>query len=279
VKSAEAAVRYLPASETLGFIRFAGSTLIAALSGALTLLVIRAWLIQSKGLAGAGLFDAAWTITFNYLTLFLTACSAIYLPVLTRAKGLAEHRKCVTKTVFAVLAVVIMVCYVVFVFEIQVIQLMYSREFLAAGPLLDILLVAMLMRSISWVYSMIIVAAKDARMMLISEIGFNLCLLIGAKISLLYFNSLTALGWGFVVANFIFLLFIMIYAKTRNATLPVALVGIVIASAITPLLLIAIAENLDWSLELLHSGVVKAVILLLACALSVVALRGYRMHR
>lgn len=206
----------LTRQETSAFIKFALSSLIAALSATVALLLIRSWIIESRGLALAGLFDAGWTLTFNYTTLFLTACSTIYLPLLTRSTELRSQRACMLKTAYLVLSGSILVCYLMIFFKTPLIRLLYSKEFDAAGGLLAILVVAVILRGVSWVYGMLIVATQRSRTLLLSDVLFNAGLMAIVWCCLRNQNTLEALGWAFVIANFLYLVFVIEYVRRGN---------------------------------------------------------------
>jgi O-antigen/teichoic acid export membrane protein len=202
--------------ETRTFVKFAFSNLLAALSATIALLLIRSWIIESRGLAFAGLFDAGWTLTFNYTTLFLTACSTIYLPLLTCSTELGNQRVCMLKTAYLVLSAGTLVCYLLVMFKTPLIRLLYSREFDAAGNLLVILSIAVILRGVSWVYGMLIVATRDSRILLLSDVLLNLGLVAIVWYCLRNYSTLEALGWAFVIANFIYLVFVIEYALRKN---------------------------------------------------------------
>lgn len=198
------------------FVRFALSNLVAALSTTLTLLLIRSWVIQSKGLAFAGLFDAGWTLTFNYTTLFLTACSAIYLPRLTAATGPEDQKECILKTAYLVFGVGVLICYAMVLLRVPLINLLYSPQFQASGQVLVVLVIAVMFRGTSWVYGTMILATKNSLVLLISDLALNLSLLATTRYALDRFASLEALSWAFVLPNFLYLVFVVEYARTKN---------------------------------------------------------------
>ncbi len=242
LKSLAAALRTtgLNRLETRTFLYFAISNLIAALSTTLTLLLIRAWVIRDEGLGFAGLFDAAWTLTFNYTTLFLTACSAIYLPLLTRVTTNESQKICMLKTVYLVLAGSIAVCYCMVLFKKPLIQLLYSPAFEASGPALGVLVVAVILRSTSWVYGMMILAMRKSRVLIFSELMVNLGLLSAVKYSLDYQASLSSLAWAFVVPNFLYLVFVIEYASYKNPLMLRRYIWPFVLAAIIPLIAIDI---------------------------------------
>jgi len=241
----------LDKTESRIFLRFALSNLAAALSTTLALLLIRSWVIEAQGLAFAGLFDAGWTLTFNYTTLFLTACSAIYLPLLTRATTRESQKACMLKTAYLVLAGAVVVCYAMVFLKEPLINLLYSPAFQPSGQVLAVLVIAVILRSISWVYGTMILATRNSRVLLISDLGLNLGLLASVKFSLLAYSSLAALAWAFVLPNFLYLVFVVEYAGKKNDLMLRRKIWPVLVSATLPLVVLALmplGAARDWTI-------------------------------
>ncbi|MCZ8256261.1 MAG: hypothetical protein O9327_11410 [Polaromonas sp.] len=239
-------------SESRIFLRFALSNLAAALSTTLALLLIRSWVIEARGLAFAGLFDAGWTLTFNYTTLFLTACSAIYLPLLTRATDAKSQKACMLKTAYLVLAGGVLVCYGMILLKAPLINLLYSPEFQASGQVLAVLVIAVLFRSISWVYGTMILATRNSRVLLLSDLALNLGLLATVKFALVNFSTLSALGWAFVLPNFLYLVFVVEYAGHKNPLMRRMHIWPLLLTAALPLIVLAFTGSgyaRDWAIE------------------------------
>ncbi|MBS1227004.1 MAG: hypothetical protein H6R17_281 [Proteobacteria bacterium] len=207
----------LSKTESRAFLRFALSNLVAALSTTVALLLIRSWIIEARGLAFAGLFDAGWTLTFNYTTLFLTACSAIYLPLLTAATKLESQKACMLKTAYLVSGACILICHMLVLLKEPLINLLYSPQFQASGQVLMVLVIAVIFRGASWVYGTMILATRRSRVLLISDLALNLSLLATTRYALDNFSSLEALGWAFVLPNFLYLVFVVEYSCLKNS--------------------------------------------------------------
>lgn len=234
---------YLSRAEVLSFIKFAVSSLVAALSSTIVLLLIRSWIIESRGLAFAGLFDAIWILTFNYTTLFLTACSTIYLPLLAGV-SLAQNQKVyILKMAYIVLVSITGVCYLMVLFKTPLIHLLYSSQFDKAGSLLTILVIAVIFRGISWVYGMLIIASKSSRVLVISDLALNLGLLVTTRFCLERFSSLDSLGWAFVIPNFIYLIFVVEYARYKNTLIRRRYIWPLLITSVSPLILFAIGNE------------------------------------
>lgn len=224
------------------FIRFALSNLFAALSTTLALLIIRSWVIETKGLAFAGLFDAGWTLTFNYTTLLLTACSAIYLPLLTAAIRPEDQKACMLKTAYLVLSASILICYAMVLLKAPLITLLYSPQFQASGQVLMVLVIAVIFRGVSWVYGTMILATRNSRVLVVSDVALNLSLLAATRYALGSFGSLEALSWAFVLPNFLYLVFVVEYARMKNKLMRRRQIWPFLAAGTAPLFFLAFAS-------------------------------------
>lgn len=255
----------MPAQQLAEFRRFALFNLLAVISSAIALLIIRAWIIDAKGLEFAGLFDAGWTLTFNYTTLLLTACNTFYLPMLTAARGAEQQKACILKVTYGVLTVSILVCYSMIVWQKELINLLYSPRFEATGEALTVLVIAVMLRGVSWVYGTLLVATRQAKWLLISDLALNLGFLVTVRYVLDAQASLDALGWAFVAPHFLYLIFIIEYVRHNNVLMRRRHIWPLVLIAVAPLLYLAVSpEYLRWlSTSRLHS--VIAILGLLLC--------------
>jgi O-antigen/teichoic acid export membrane protein len=266
-------VRGLSISQRRIFMRFALSNLAAALSTTIALLLIRSWVIESRGLAFAGLFDAGWTLTFNYTTLFLTACSAIYLPLLTAATRPEEQKACMLKTAYLVFGAGVLICYAMVLFRQPLINLLYSPRFQASGEVLMVLVIAVLFRGASWVYGTMILATRNSRVLLLSDLALNLCLLATARYALERHTSLEALSWAFVLPNFLYLVFVVEYARKQNPLMRRRLIWPLLLAGTLPLFYLALMPGgLEWA----YSGLAVWLCMAIGLAVSIAALFAYK---
>lgn len=223
--------------------RFALSNLAAAMSTVIALLIIRSWIIGTEGLALAGLFDAGWTLTFNYTTLFLTACNTLYLPMLTAASAQAQQKACMLKTTYLILGVSLLICYALVLWQIPLIQLFYSPQFEASGQVLSVLVIAVIFRGISWVYGTLMLATHSAKAMLLSEVMLNLGLLVATRYVLDNHATLASLGWAFVGPHFLYLVFVIEYVRSRNPLMLRRHIWPLLAMGVLPLVYLALVQS------------------------------------
>ncbi|CAN7458642.1 hypothetical protein [Polaromonas sp. LjRoot131] len=261
----------LPKAQSRAFVRFAVSNLVAALSTTVALLLIRSWVIEAKGLAFAGLFDAGWTLTFNYTTLFLTACSAIYLPRLTAAVRPEDRRACMLRTAYLVLGAGILGCHAMVLLKEPLIRLLYSPAFQASGEVLTVLVIAVMFRGVSWVYGTLILATRHSRVLVVSDVALNLLLLASTRYALDSFGSLAALSWAFVVPNFLYLVFVVEYACRHNRLMRRRDIWPFLLAGTLPLFYLALSGSQE-----AHSGPAMGLSMALGLAAAGAALLAYK---
>jgi O-antigen/teichoic acid export membrane protein len=253
----EASDEDMPAQELTEFRRFALFNLLAVISSVVALFIVRAWIIEGEGLEFAGLFEAGWTLSFNYTTLFLTGCNTFYLPMLARANGIERQRACILKVAYGVLGVSVLVCYAMMVWQGALIHLFYSPRFEASREVFSILIVAVMLRGVSWVYGTLLVATRRATVLLISDLTMNLGLLITVRYALNTQASLESLGWAFVVPHFMYLIFIVEYVRSTNSKMLRRHIWPVLLVAVSPLIFFALNPDfLHWS----STGYARAII-------------------
>lgn len=233
----------LSKAESGALIRFAISTLASAMATTLTLLLVRSWVIEAKGLAFAGLFDAGWTLTFNYTTLLLTACNAIYLPLLTAARHPNEQKACMLKTAYLVLGISILACNALVLFREPLLDLFYSPQFQESGRILMILVIAVIFRGVSWVYGTLMLATRSSRALVASDLAANLLLLAATRYVLNNSPSLEALGWAFVLPNFLYFVFVVEFARMKNRLMCRRDIWPLLAGGTMPLICLALVST------------------------------------
>lgn len=225
----------LTKKEFNSFLRFASSTILAALSGTFAMLLIKAWIIKYYGLERAGLFDSAWSLSFNYITLFLAACSSIYLPALTQSGKGDSQARYITKAAYFILASVIFISYFVMVFKIQLLRLLYSPKFESSANVLSILLLAILIRSVSWIYGLLMVSSKKPQAILLSEVSFNGASLISVWLAIHSYGTNESLAWAIFIANFLYCIFVLLYVKKIEVTIQLNFICVMLILAMLPL--------------------------------------------
>lgn len=263
----------LPPKESRELLRFALPNLLAALSSVVALLVIRSWIIEAKGLAFSGLFDAGWTLTFNYTTLFLTACNTIYLPLLAAATLIEQQKACMLKAAYLVLGTSLLICYAMVLWQGPLIHLLYSPQFESSGQVLSILVIAVVFRGISWVYGTMMLATRRSGVILASDLALNLTLLATTRYALDNYATLDALGWAFVLPHFLYLVFVIEYVRMKNRFMRRRHIWPLLSAGVAPLFYLALRPaDFHWP----NVGLEKWLCLAIGLAVSSIAYRAFR---
>jgi O-antigen/teichoic acid export membrane protein len=232
------------------FMGFALSSLIAALSSVAVLLVIRSWIIEAKGLAFSGLFDAGWTLTFNYTTLFLTACNMMYLPMLAAATSIEQQKATMLKAAYLVLGISLLMGYAMVLWQGPLIHLFYNSQFEASGPVLSILVIAVVFRGISWTYGTMMLATRKSGVLLVSDLALSAALLVTTRYALDNEGTLEALGWAFVLPHFLYLAFVIEYVRLKNPLMHRRHIWPLLGAGSAPLVYLALmSSDLHWSIS------------------------------
>jgi O-antigen/teichoic acid export membrane protein len=222
------------------FFQFATANLLSTLFATFTMLLIRSWVIEEHGLTFSGLFDAGWTLTFNYATIFLSACNAFYLPTLTALTKPEEQRVCIQKMAYIVLGSFVVIYFTLLLFDKWFMNLLYSAQFQPSVPVLQILAIAVIFRAVSWVYGTMILANAQSLTLLISELLLNASMLASTRYALSSsVATLESLGWAFVAPQFLYLVFSIEYACRKNSLLRRFDIWPLLLATVFPLLYLA----------------------------------------
>jgi O-antigen/teichoic acid export membrane protein len=205
--------------------------------------------------------------------LFLTACSAIYLPLLTATTRPEEQKACMLKMAYLVFGAGIPICYAMVLFRLPLINLLYSSQFQESGEVLMVLVIAVIFRGASWVYGTMILATRNSRVLLLSDLALNLCLLATARYALERHTSLEALSWAFVLPNFLYLVFVVEYARKKNPLMQRRLIWPLLVAGTLPLFYLALAPG---DPQIAYPVLAVWLFMAIASTVSVAALIAYK---
>lgn len=198
--------------DSSAFLVFASSTLIAGLIGTGTVLVLRAMVANIKGLALAGIFDVAWTLSMMYVMLALNSFNTYYLPTLSATFDEQDRVLLMQRLLRVSLLIMVPVITTVVALKPLVITVLYSGEFRPALDIIRWMLIGDLFKVASWILAMPMLAYADMRAFLWSELFANTFLLIGASIALHVWGSLEGIGIVFLVNYVFYLAFVLTYS-------------------------------------------------------------------
>lgn len=202
--------------ESVEFIKVASATLLTGLMGTGSVLVVRALVSKHQGYAGAGIFDAGWTLSMTYVMLILTSFSAYYLPTLGKLKVQAQERNNLILQYFkfATYASIPLITSVI-VLKPWVIELLYSREFLPATDMMRWMLLGDFFKISSWVMAMPMLAYADMKPYVISEFLWNAVFVFFSYIALKMGEDIESIGIIFMVLYFLYFSYAYFYSTRK----------------------------------------------------------------
>lgn len=215
----------------LGFAFTVGSLISTA--GQLT---VRSLVQRELGGEALGHFQAAWTISLNYIGFILTAMAADYYPRLTAAM---RDRVEAVRTVNHQAEVALLLAGPVLVGTVAlapwIVQLLYSSKFVPAAELLRWQIAGDLLKIAGWPLGFVLLAAGRGRLFVITE-ATAAALLVGVAAVALPATGLIGPGIAYLTSYFVYVL--MVFALARK------LIGFAPSRAVL-LVLTAIALSLS----------------------------------
>jgi len=160
------------------FARLAGVMAITGIFAMLALFACRVLIARYRGIDEAGYFDVAWSLGLTYVALILNAIGSYYLP---RLSAMSDHEQAELVQHVAKLTVIGMTPLVVLMILIKswVVTMFFSSEFLPALQLFQYVLIADYFKMSAWVFSIVVIARGLDKPLLIGNLMWDACLLLG----------------------------------------------------------------------------------------------------
>lgn len=173
---------------------------------------IRVWIEGTYGLAVAGHYQSAWTITSLYIGFVLTALAAEFFP---RISAAADNREHLNKSVDAQVRLALLLAWPVLMWTIVlaefVLHVLYSAEFSVASGLLRWQLVGDVLKVVGWGIAFLLLARKAKISFFVGEIAFNATYL-GAVLAIPGTKDLVGVGLAYICAYAIYVLVVLMLA-------------------------------------------------------------------
>jgi O-antigen/teichoic acid export membrane protein len=230
----------------------------AGLVGALVQLWIRVEVGNTLGAESLGHFQAAWTISMQYIGFVMAAMGADYYPRLT---GVIHDHKAATRLVNEQTEIALMLSAPVFIAMIGltpwVIHLLYSSEFAPAVGVLRWQILGDVLKVASWPLGFVILAAGAGKTFFWTE-TLVLVLMGGLIAGLLPIIGLQITGIAFLVSYAALLPLVYVLAKHRIAFQWQSNITWLLLAIFTVCILVAMLSARYWW------GVIVAIVLALA---------------
>ncbi|MBX9603857.1 MAG: hypothetical protein K2X35_22815 [Bryobacteraceae bacterium] len=180
---------------------FRVSSAVAASAGiaSASLLFVRGNLIRESGLAGAGLFDASWTIGTNALNLVLVSLQAYYLPELCRVGMAEQEHRLIRRFCAVVLSAAVPVLILTILSGQVLLSLFFSDQYAGAGASLTWILMGGYWKVSSWMLAVPVLARGAAGVVAVFDLVTHSVFAITAWLLSPVLGSLAAAGGAYAL--------------------------------------------------------------------------------
>jgi O-antigen/teichoic acid export membrane protein len=177
--------------------------------------VVRSFITRQGGIDDVGLYTAGWAINAQYLGLIFAAMAKDYYPRLSekssdniKLKAIVNEQAEIAVLILAPMIIVMVVFISFFV------NLIYSKEFLAATDMIKWLLIGSMLKAGSWSISFVFLAKSDSKTFLFNELGVS-CITLPSYILGYYLLGLVGLGYAFTFNYATYFLWVAIVANKK----------------------------------------------------------------
>lgn len=203
--------------ELRGMVRLGGVVMLGLLLGSATQFIMRVWLQEAQGLAIAGYFQAAWTITSLYLGFVLMALAVEYYPrISTQSAEPRQLNASVDGQVRVALLLGAPVLLWMMILAPFVLHILYASGFQAAVGILRWQLFGDILKIVGWAVAFLLLARKARGAFFLAELSWNMGYLVLA-LPLLSHQGLSGAGMAYsgAYAIYVFVTLWLAHRETR----------------------------------------------------------------
>lgn len=187
-----------------------------SLSGLITLgasYIVRIFISNTGGVEQVGLYSAGFAIINTYVGMVFTAMSTDYYPRLSAvAHSNEESRNVINQQAEIALLILAPIIIVFLVFINWVVILLYSKQFIPVTEMIYWAALGMFFKAASWSIAFIFLAKGASKLFFWNELITNVYLLV-LNVLGYYYMGLTGLGLSFLIAYFLYLMQVYIFAR------------------------------------------------------------------
>lgn len=166
-----------------------------------------------SGLYNVGLFNTAFTIINSYLGLVFISMSTEYFPRLSSLFRTDKNLSIIiNQQILLLLRIISPMIIFLIMFSEQIINVLYSKEFLECQDLLLLLSIGIFFKVLSWPLAYVFLAAGNSKLFLKNEVIINAFILISQLIGY-KLNGLEGIGYGFIISQCLYCLIVAYSSK------------------------------------------------------------------
>jgi PST family polysaccharide transporter len=175
------------------------------------------WLVAKRmGLAEAGQFWTAWTLSMAYVTLVLGSLGTYYMPSLSRITDPEARRALIRNYLRLSLIAMPLLVSTVIVFKPWVIRGMFSPALLPALKVMRWMLIGDLFKGVSWVLAFPMLAFSEMKWFFWTEVLFSLGMAGASWVWLSLGGGIEGLGFLFMVLYLLYLPAMALYIRAKH---------------------------------------------------------------
>lgn len=217
-------------------------SLLISLVGLGSVLLIRVVIANHHGISSAGHFDAAWSISVMYMSLFLTSLQTYLLPTLSAGKIDSSMYVVLNNALRLSLIVLVPLITLLIVLKPLAVHVLYSGEFVEALEILRWTLFGDFIRVAAWVLALFMLARADMLAYSFHEFLWNIVFVL---MSLwLVPKGIQWVGLAYVVAYSLYFSLLLYRAISH---FKVKILPSIVKYWVTGFIIIAIATVVTWS--------------------------------
>lgn len=169
-----------------------------------TQLLVRGVISSEAGLAAAGLFQAAWSLSSANVALILTAMAADYYPRLSEVAGdRAASEIQVNQQLRIALTVAIPLLLGLLALASLAMTILFTTKFLGAAPPLRLLLTGEMLKLVGWALGFALAANRDVRFLVVAESSFLVCYTLIVRLLIQHWG-IEAAGAGYIFSYVVY---------------------------------------------------------------------------
>ncbi len=168
-------------------------------------IVLRNMLISSFGLESAGIWQGLMRISDGYLMILTTALAVYYLPKLSSLHTAKELRAEVLFGYKLILPVVFFSALLIYILRTNIIEILYTADFLEMSDLFFYQLLGDFFKMASWILGYLIVAKSMTKLFILTEILSTLLYIVLGYVCVNYFG-IKGITIAFAISYFLYLL-------------------------------------------------------------------------
>ena len=165
---------------------FSLMTLVSSFTTPVALIIIRNYIGKNLSWDDAGYWQGVYSISEVYLMFITSSLSVYYLPRLSEISNPNELRDEIFKTSKIIFPVISVMALLVFLFKIQIVNILFTGEFTPMLPLFKFQLLGDVVKIACWLISYQMLSKAMTKLFIFTEVFFNLTFVL---LTILFINQ------------------------------------------------------------------------------------------